>query len=164
MNIHTHMLLFEFWCRDDTEYCFRLRLIRCFCSFIHLYFSFSAQLQNFGKNSCVMNSRVPHPQVRPGSDGGPDLLHLLLPLCLPHPHPQMYSGADSRPQISSSVNISLVVLSETEEPHYFTWKTTQLTGNLLHRCWNPHEICLLHLVDAPWSLSVSRFPLHFAFP
>lgn len=99
----------------------------------------------------------------------------LLPSACPTPTPD-YSGADSRPQINSSVNISLVFLSETEKrPHYFTWKVTQIPDchQLSHQCLHvvghltekppPFTIVGLHVRSAscawlmpPWSLSVSR--------
>lgn len=67
-----------------------------------------------------MNPRVPTPKFIPDQMVASLAASPLLPSACPTPTPD-YSGADSRPQINLSVNISLVVLSETEKrPHYFT--------------------------------------------
>lgn len=67
-----------------------------------------------------MNARVHTPKFAPDQMVASLAASPLLPSACPTPTPD-YSGADSRPQISSSVNISLVFLSETEKrPHYFT--------------------------------------------
>ena len=164
--MHTHMLLFEFWCRNDTEYLFGVGIVSPFCSFIHFYFSFRAQLQSFIKMAQCNEPSCTHPGFTQDQMVASLAASPLLPSACPTPTPD-YSGADSRPQISSSVNISLVFLSETEKrPHYFTWKITQIpdchqlshqclhvVGHLtwetsIHHCWTPREICLLRLVDA----------------
>ena len=94
----------------------------------------------------------------------------------PTPTPE-YRGADPRPQISSSVNISLFFSkrweSFGEKNHYFIssekcLKFLNITHMLicvymlliislrnLHHCLNPHKVCPLHLADAslvPFSL------------
>ena len=67
-----------------------------------------------------MNPHVPTPRFTPVQMVASLAASPLLPSACPTPTPD-YSGADSRPQISLSVKISLAFLSETEKrPHYFT--------------------------------------------
>ena len=111
----------------------------------------------------------------------PVLLHLYLcplPSASLTPTPE-YCGTNPRPQINSSVNISLIfsIGKLLEKNHYFIspekyLKFLNITHmlvcvymllvirlrNLLHHCWNSHKVCSLHLVDAslvPFSLWVS---------
>lgn len=179
---HSHtLLLFEFWC-CNTECLFGGGDCFVFCSFIHFYFSFSAQLQNFIKIAPCNEPSCTHPRFTPVQMVASLAASPLLPSACPTPTPD-YPGADSRLQISLSVNISLLFLSETEKrPQYFNWKITQIPDYhwLSHQCLHAVD----HLTEKPpspflestWDLPPALgwcllgpflslgFPLHFAFP